>query len=462
MADGSVRISCKNCRKSGMKDRYVIHKAKDVLCKHKDIVFEALFPRPSGRGQDVSPYKPHNDPNKPPAFEQARLYLSSRKLFYNENPQFEKPKEVPFSELATGWLDDREKSVGVKSWSNSNTIVQNHLKPILWDINSNQISETTIQKVRSAAAGASFWQRSKINWMMNQIFERGVDNGLISKNPIIKKVKLKNNKPTIYPILNQEQVPNLIDAPMIYINKHDTKKNISWRKNTLPLIYQTAIFTGARPSESFGITKDCLDFKKRELKINKTLVWFSNQKERVLASTNPNYNFKPFIGTPVEGQLAFGPTKTPAGNRILPLGDELIKALQIYLIEMPENPYNLLFVGPNGSPLRQGVFMKRYFNGDLKLAGCAHMRFYDLRHTFCTIAVTSMKHADGAVDLQRLQYLMGHEKLTTTLDIYTHFFPSDNKPIANNMEAFIYGKKNPRVTAVSLQEQKQTQNTANQ
>ena len=426
MAQGSIRVRCKTCRAQG---------AKEGECKHRERNFNALFPRPGG-GQDSATFKSKNE---------AELFLADKRLEYHKNPEYRKQKNVTFSDLADQWLLSKEKTISPRSWTNCNLIVQNHLKPKLGHVNINSIRPSMIQDARNAVAHMSFWHRSKVNWMVRAIFKHALVNGLISKDPAVAAERLKNTKPTVYTILNQEQVQALIESPAYYTNKFDARANVEWRRKTLPLIYRIALFTGLRPSENFAITRDCIDFKKKEIRVNKTIVWFNNDKERELA------------GAGEDGQWQFRPPKTKAGNRVLPIGDDLIKAIQIYLIEMPENPHNLLFVGPKGIPLREGVFMNRYFNDDLKRAGCAQMRFYDLRHTFCTIAVASMKHSSGTVDLQRLQYLMGHEKLTTTLDIYTHLFPADDRPIANQMESFIYGKpKAPdapearRVTAVSL------------
>lgn len=409
MAQGSIRVRCKVCRQ--------LNQQEEGACKHKERTFNARFPRPGG-GEESGTFQTKGE---------AEIFLADKRLEYHRNPEYRKQKNITFSELADVWLTSKERTISPRSWTNCKLIVQNHLKPALGHINVNAIRPALVQEVRNKAARQGFWTASKVNWMMKGIFKTAIINGFISKDPCIGFGRLKNSRPTHYIVLNQEKVQSLIDAPTGYVNKYDTKKNIAWRHKTLPLIYRLALFTGIRPAENFGITRDCIDFNKKSLTINKTIVWFNNDKERELA------------GVGEDGQWQFRPPKSRAGNRILPLGDELIKALQIYLIEMPENPHSLLFVGANGVPLREGVFMKNYFNDDVKRAGCPKMRFYDLRHTYCSMFVQKFGHLPNA--LQELQYRMGHEKLTTTLDIYTHFMNIYHKPndaFANQMESFVF------------------------
>ena len=50
----------------------------------------------------------------------------------------------------------------------------------------------------------------------------------------------------------------------------------------------------------------------------------------------------------------------------------------------------------------------------LKRAGCKHVRFHDLRHTFATMAL------ENGMDVKTLSATIGHVSAATTLDIYSH------------------------------------------
>ena len=50
----------------------------------------------------------------------------------------------------------------------------------------------------------------------------------------------------------------------------------------------------------------------------------------------------------------------------------------------------------------------------LERAGCKHVRFHDLRHTFATIAL------ENGIDIKTLADILGHTTVATTINTYTH------------------------------------------
>ena len=75
-------------------------------------------------------------------------------------------------------------------------------------------------------------------------------------------------------------------------------------------------------------------------------------------------------------------------------------------------------------------------SGILELAGCKHVRFHDLRHTFATLAL------QGGMDIKTLSAMLGHVSAATTLDIYTHITDDMQRQAAANIDRGI-GKATP-------------------
>jgi len=53
----------------------------------------------------------------------------------------------------------------------------------------------------------------------------------------------------------------------------------------------------------------------------------------------------------------------------------------------------------------------------LEAAGWPPLRFHDLRHTFASHLIIDLR-----LDVAQVSRILGHARITTTLDIYTHMF----------------------------------------
>ena len=76
----------------------------------------------------------------------------------------------------------------------------------------------------------------------------------------------------------------------------------------------------------------------------------------------------------------------------------------------------------------------------LEHAGCKHVRFHDLRHTFATLAL------ENGMDVKTLSAMLGHVSAATTLDIYTHITDDMQRAAAENIDRGI-GKAAPQEDA---------------
>jgi integrase len=75
--------------------------------------------------------------------------------------------------------------------------------------------------------------------------------------------------------------------------------------------------------------------------------------------------------------------------------------------------HGLVFCQANGQPIDPRNFT-RYFERLLTQAGLPKIRFHDGRHTFATLMLELGESA------KTVQTMLGHTKIATTLDIYSH------------------------------------------
>lgn len=114
----------------------------------------------------------------------------------------------------------------------------------------------------------------------------------------------------------------------------------------------------------------------------------------------------------VKGKLQLSVPKTKASIRKLVLPPGVVEVLREYRRGVDSR---WMFPSPikEDTPLSPGAARRR-LQCILERAGCKHVRFHDLRHTFATLSL------ENGMDVKTLSAMLGHVSAATALDIYTH------------------------------------------
>ena len=88
------------------------------------------------------------------------------------------------------------------------------------------------------------------------------------------------------------------------------------------------------------------------------------------------------------------------------------------------------------SPLDPAAVRKK-LTSVLKRAGCKHLRFHDLRHTFATNAL------EHGMDIKTLSVIIGHVSSATTLNVYAHVTDEMRQKAADQIDRGIAGVEPP-------------------
>jgi integrase len=152
--------------------------------------------------------------------------------------------------------------------------------------------------------------------------------------------------------------------------------------------------TGLRQGELFGLTIDRLDLVASTVLVDRQLV---------------NVNGRaPF----------FGPPKSQASVRIVPLPQTVIDALRIHLQQHPTE--GLVFRNAHGRPLRRSAFWTEWRRAT-RAAGLPEIRFHELRHYYASLLI---RHGES---VKTVQARLGHASASETLDTYSHLWPDSDE-----------------------------------
>lgn len=164
------------------------------------------------------------------------------------------------------------------------------------------------------------------------------------------------------------------------------------------LCFEVLYWTGMREGELLALTYEDINFKDKTIRINKT---YARSKG------------KDIISTP----------KTKKSKRTVPIPDFLSQELADYMNSqfMPQMKDRIF------------PYTKSYLSHEME-RGCKatdvkKIRIHDVRHSHASLLIN--QGCDALILADRL----GHEKVSTTLNTYSHLFPHKQQELVNSLES---------------------------
>lgn len=185
--------------------------------------------------------------------------------------------------------------------------------------------------------------------------------------------------------------------------------------NIEPAVY-LGLYLGLRRSEVAGLRWKDVDFDRNLVHIRNTVTKFRSVSEQEM-------------------------TKTKASKRDL----YLPSGLKLYLLKLRKKQLeNKLFLGAgytDGTHVCQWADGRAYrpdyitmrFRKILERYDLPRIRFHDLRHTAGSLLVNE------GHSIKQVQEFLGHEKASTTLDIYTHLSTESKRDTAEKLDQILAG-----------------------
>ena len=171
--------------------------------------------------------------------------------------------------------------------------------------------------------------------------------------------------------------------------------------------------TGVRGAELRGLRWEDVDFENKTVQIRRNLNY---------VKLNGKYRWH------------IGPVKTKSGLRTIPLTSDALRCLQMMkyqslTIDTEWKDYVFLSA-MTGGPL-QGESYKRVLKQICKEGELPDISLHSLRHTFATRCVESR------MNVKILCKIMGHSKITTTMDLYAHATEAEKTIEMKHLELYL-------------------------
>ena len=303
---------------------------------------------------------------------------------------------ITVGQWAYEWLKTYKTGIAPSSFEVYEVSLRAHIIPALGHMKLKNVKPFHVQGLINAMSGKGLTRATeKAAMTAKQLFNRAVENGLITKSPAVvleMPTKVKREKRAL-----SEVEKNAFESAALDL--------------TEKAFVLTMLYAGLRRGEVLALTWDDIDIDKKTISISKTWTVHGN-----------------------EGVIKPSP-KTKAGNREIPMTGNLHSSIK-NLHASQAGSRNYLFTS-SGNPMTLSefrAFWKRIseklalsLGTDLSKDVTPHI----FRHTYATMLFYA------GVDIKAAQYLLGHSSVAVTMEIYTHLDKSKLSTAADKLDEYI-------------------------
>lgn len=291
------------------------------------------------------------------------------------NPTFEYVAEEYLK-----WYKKRRKE---SSYKRVDSVVKKYLIPVFGIKKINDIRNRDITKFHDMIIEKklSVATNKKIHVVLSAIFNYAIKNEYTTKNPAraVGNFEGKEKKHVAYWTLDEfKSFMNVVDEFNYYV------------------LFMTLYYSGMRKGEALALTWGDLDFENNTIKVDKT-----------------------------KGKTGITTTKTE-NSRLIQMPKFVMRLLSQLKAETDPKMTYVVF-GEYKKSLPETTITRK-FNKWIKTSGVKKIRIHDLRHSHASYLIN--KNVVISVISKRL----GHSNPSTTLNVYSHLYPSTEKEAVLDME----------------------------
>lgn len=326
-------------------------------------------------------------------------------------------------QYAAKWYRLNTGTVGDKRRQDYTNAINNHICPVIGDMQMTDVTSDDIKSVMTAAAALSHSSQTKIVTTLKRIFDAAEDSGVIVRSPC------KNLKPAGAP--TKEKVPlteaqqqtllaALADVPMALT------------------FVSIGLGTGMRREEILALQWDDvhIDEDTPYISVRRALRWQQNRP--AVSSTLKSKAAKRDIPIPPQLAQVLKEAKSSSKSEYVICDTDGEPMTSISFRRRVLDPIKTRSVhevtrrDADGKPYKYQLKVgDKIRNHDIVVSIDFPVTPHLLRHTYITRLILA------GVDIKTVQYLAGHTNVQLTLDIYTHLMANRPEDTSNAvMQAF--------------------------
>lgn len=307
----------------------------------------------------------------------------------NQNIKKTHNNQYLFDEVTKLWLMHYEKQVKITTYATTTSYLRNHILPQFKDYYINRINVRQCQEAINLWY-ATYTEASLLASITSRIFKFGINQGFCSDNPIDKVIRPKNTHKKEYkaPFYAKEELLQFLQA---------VKADESIRAYTM---FHLLAFTGLRRGELFGLQWRDIDFQRKTLSVERTLIY--NQFEKKFKFSTPKTK---------NSQREIGIDQTTIQNLLKWRNYQreffLARGVNVHSDEQ------LIFTSQNNHYMTD-AYLRRIIKRITKKYNLPHITVHGFRHTHCSLLF------EMGTEIQNVKDRLGHSDIKTTMNIYTH------------------------------------------
>ena len=295
--------------------------------------------------------------------------------------------DMTFQNLYEIYMEDMAARLKQSTLLTKKAVLQTHILPFFGNKPINEIKASDVRrwqaKLMSSPNNYSQTYLKKINTELNSIINYAKRFYDLNTNPCGKAGTIGKAK--------AEEMDYWTYDEYIAFREGVKDKSLSY------ICFEVLYWTGMREGELLALSPADIDLDNKTISINRTY-------QRI------------------EGKDVFTSPKTRKSKRKIPIPDFLCQELSDYI----QSRY-MLDADERLFPVTKSYLSHEMIRG-CKNTGVKKIRIHDIRHSHASLLIN--QGCDALVLADRL----GHEKVSTTLNTYSHLFPHKQQELVNNLE----------------------------